>query len=222
MHGCAIARARATIGGPSFELRTPSRNASFHRGTRLPPAWTPRALDARLGSASDAAPAPAATRNCRRESDCSRADGRELLRPREIEPSDEEVKTSRLSSRDVIRPLSCGTGMNWPSLRLCVCSRWPALLAWGRCRGVACCRHLGTWGPDVLLGQHLDEVVARDVFVEVDPAGVDLDAFARPRWSLSAGVVDLAVDLEQAVVLGACRGGRVDEEGHPAAAEVRR
>src|SRR5438552_4095348 len=147
MHVCAIARARATIGGPSFELRTPSRNASFHCTTRLPPAWTPRAPDASLGSASDAAPAPAATRNCRRESDCSRADERELLRPREIEPSDEEVKTSRLLSRDVIFVFERRN-------------------AWSRCRGVACCRHLGTWGPDVLLGQHLDEVVARDVFVE--------------------------------------------------------
>src|SRR5438552_2791577 len=96
MHVCAIASARATIGGPSFELRTPSRNASFHRRTRLPPAWTVRALKASLGSASDAAPAPAATRNCRRDSDCSRADERDLLRPREIEPPDEEVKTSRL------------------------------------------------------------------------------------------------------------------------------
>src|SRR5207253_5662483 len=97
MHVCAIATARATIGGPSFELRTPSRNASFHCRTRLPPAWTLRALKASLGSASDAAPAPAATRNCRRESDCSRADERDLLRPREIEPPDEEVKTWRLS-----------------------------------------------------------------------------------------------------------------------------
>src|SRR2546430_17105664 len=102
MPGVAIASARATIGGPSFELRTPSRNASFHRRTRLPPAWTPRALDASLGSASDAAPAPAATRNCRRESDCSRADEGDLHRPQEIEPPDEEVKTSRLLSCDVI------------------------------------------------------------------------------------------------------------------------
>src|SRR5439155_22320113 len=91
-----------------------------------------------------------------------------------------------------------------------------------RCRGVACWpspRHLGA---NSLLGQHLEEIVARDVFVEVDAAGVDLDAFARPWRSLSAGVVDLAVDLEQAVVLGACRGGGVDDEDHPAAAEVRR
>src|SRR5256885_12173133 len=95
MHVCAIASARATIGGPSFELRTPSRNASFHRRTRLPPAWTPRALDASLGSASDAAPALAATRNCRRESDRSTNGERDLHRPKEIEPPDEEVKTSR-------------------------------------------------------------------------------------------------------------------------------
>src|SRR2546428_11911425 len=66
----------------------------------------------------------------------------------------------------------------------------PSLVGRSRGRGAEvslASRHLGTWGPDVLLGQHLDEVVARDVFVEVDPAGVGLDAFARPRWSLSAG-----------------------------------
>src|SRR6266542_4369929 len=95
MQVCAIASARATIGGPSFELRTPSRNASFHRRTTLPPGWTPRVLDASLGNASDAAPAPAATRNCRRESDCSRTGERDLLGPREIEPRHAEVKTSR-------------------------------------------------------------------------------------------------------------------------------
>src|SRR5881409_3523790 len=91
----------------------------------------------------------------------------------------------------------------------------------GRRRGAA---HRGAYRRRawLLLGQYLEEVVARDVFVEVDAAGVDLDAFARPRRSLSARVVDLAVDLEQAVVLGACRGGGVDDEGHPAAAEVRR
>src|SRR5207244_521726 len=94
MQVCAIAIARATIGGPSFELRTPSRNASFHRRTTLLPVWTPRALDASLGNVSDAAPAPAATRNCCRESDCSRAGERDLLRPLEIEPRDGEGKTS--------------------------------------------------------------------------------------------------------------------------------
>src|SRR5438552_4919273 len=104
MHVCAIASARATIGGPSFELRTPSRNASFHRRTRLPPAWTPRALDASLGSASDAAPAPAATRNCRRESDCSRADEGDLLRPQEIEPQTKKSRLHASLSCDVIRP----------------------------------------------------------------------------------------------------------------------
>src|SRR6266702_2892601 len=94
MHVCAIASARATIGGPSFELRTPSRNASFHCRTTLPPGWTPRALDASSGNASDAAPAPAATRNCRRESDRSATGERDLLRPLEIELRDREVKTS--------------------------------------------------------------------------------------------------------------------------------
>src|SRR5437773_10232000 len=96
MHVCATASARATIGGPSFDVRTPSRNASFHSSTTPSPGWTPRALDASLGNASDAALAPAATRNCRRESDCSKADEGDLLRPQEIEPPDEEVKTSRL------------------------------------------------------------------------------------------------------------------------------
>src|SRR6266446_4866706 len=93
MHVCAIASARATIGGPSFELRTPSRNASFQRRTTLPPGWTPRALDASPGNASDAAPAPAATRKRRRESGCSRASKRELLGPGERERRDGEVKT---------------------------------------------------------------------------------------------------------------------------------
>src|SRR2546430_11513827 len=94
MHVCAIASARATMGGPSFELRTPSRKASFHRRTTLPSGWTPRALDASFGNASDAAPVPAATRKRRRESDCSRTGDRDLLRPMDIELRDEEVKTS--------------------------------------------------------------------------------------------------------------------------------
>src|SRR5438132_8253970 len=93
MHVCAIASARATIGGPSFALRTPCRNASFHRKTTLPPGGTPRALDASLGNASDAAPAPAATRKRLRESGCSRSRKRELLGPRETERRDREVKT---------------------------------------------------------------------------------------------------------------------------------
>src|SRR6266568_1063621 len=95
MHVCATASARATIGGPSFELRTPSRNAPFHCKTTLPPRCRPGALDATLGNASDAAPAPAATRNRRRESDCSRTGERDLLRPLEIERRDGEVKTLR-------------------------------------------------------------------------------------------------------------------------------
>src|SRR6266516_4159731 len=93
MHACAIASARATIGGPSFALRTPCRNASFHRKTTLPPGGTPVALDVSLGNASDAAAAPAATRKRRRESGCSRASKRELLGPGEIERRDGEVKT---------------------------------------------------------------------------------------------------------------------------------
>jgi hypothetical protein len=93
MHVCAIASARATIGGPSFALRTPCRNASFHPRTTLPPGGTPRPLAASLGSASDAGPAPAATRTRRRESGCSRTSKRELLGPGEIERRDREVKT---------------------------------------------------------------------------------------------------------------------------------
>jgi hypothetical protein len=93
MHVCAIGSARATIGGPSFALRTACRKAPFHRKTTLPPGGTPRALDASLGNASDAAPAPAATRKRRRESSCSRASKRELLGPGEIERRDGEVKT---------------------------------------------------------------------------------------------------------------------------------
>src|SRR6266550_4907693 len=93
MHVCAIASARATIGGPSFALRTPCRNASFHRKTTLPRGGTPRALDASLGNASDAAPAPAATRKRRRESGRSRASKRELLGTGERERRDGEVNT---------------------------------------------------------------------------------------------------------------------------------
>jgi hypothetical protein len=93
MHVCAIASARATIGGPSFALRTPCRNASFHPRTTLPPGGTPRELAASLGNASDAAPAPAATRKRRRESGCSRTSKRGLLGPGEIERRDAEVKT---------------------------------------------------------------------------------------------------------------------------------
>src|SRR5438094_4918117 len=91
MHVCAIASARATIGGPSFASRTPCKYASFHRRTMLPPAG--RALDANLGNARDAAPAPAATRKRRRESGCSRAGKRGLFGPGEIERRDREVKT---------------------------------------------------------------------------------------------------------------------------------
>jgi len=43
MRECPVASARATIGGPSFESRTPSRNASFHEPTMLSPgAWSIR------------------------------------------------------------------------------------------------------------------------------------------------------------------------------------
>jgi hypothetical protein len=52
-----------------------------------------------------------------------------------------------------------------------------------------------------LLGQHHQEVVARDVLVEVDSAGVGLDSLACSRRRLPAWIVDLAVDLVQAIGL---------------------
>src|ERR671930_1714912 len=94
MHVCAIASARATIGGPSLESRTPGSNASFHRRTTLSPEGMPRAPDASLGNVSDAAPAPTATRKRRRESGCSRAGRRDLLGPGDVDRRDGEVKTS--------------------------------------------------------------------------------------------------------------------------------
>src|SRR5919197_4866718 len=98
MHVCAIASARATIGGPSLELRTPCRNASFHRRTTLSSASAPiapHALGASRGTASDAAPAPAAAKKRRRESGCSRNNESELLRPSDIERRMGEVKLER-------------------------------------------------------------------------------------------------------------------------------
>src|SRR5215470_18837184 len=43
MQACPIASARATIGGPGFEPRTSSRNASFHERRCCRPAWSIRA-----------------------------------------------------------------------------------------------------------------------------------------------------------------------------------
>src|SRR6266487_6950992 len=76
-------------------LRTPCRNASFHRITKLPPGETPRALKASLGNASDVAPATAATRKRRRESRCSRTSKPELLGQGEGERRDGEVNLGR-------------------------------------------------------------------------------------------------------------------------------
>src|SRR5439155_21964473 len=72
MHVWAIARARATIGGPSFDSRTPSRNALFQRSTTL----SRGAADARLATTAEAGtpdrssaapPAAAAVRKSRRD-----------------------------------------------------------------------------------------------------------------------------------------------------------
>src|SRR5438093_1941576 len=68
----AIARARATIGGPSFESRTPCRNAAFHVIATLS---LVRADTARMTEAAAGPPgqrrtvpaAPTAARNCRRD-----------------------------------------------------------------------------------------------------------------------------------------------------------
>src|SRR6266702_7003172 len=71
-----IANARATIGGPSLESRTPCRNASFQSTTTLSTgraAPTRPAADAVSGTAgisSRAPPLPAAARNRRRDMAC--------------------------------------------------------------------------------------------------------------------------------------------------------
>jgi len=83
------------------------------------------------------------------------------------------------------------------------------------------------WHPEVcagaaLLRQHHEEVVARDVRVEVDAAGVRFDPFACSRRRLSARGVDLAVDLRQPARLLARRRRRVEPEDGPAATEVGR
>src|SRR5262245_32410687 len=82
MQVCPIASARATIGGPSFEPRTPSRNASFHETTMLSPGLADparRATEAvwgSPGSRTSAPPAPAAARNCRRVMPASDSEAR--------------------------------------------------------------------------------------------------------------------------------------------------
>src|SRR6266542_4195347 len=71
MHVWAMARARATIGGPSFDSRTHWRNASFQARTTLSCAGhVRRAAAATPGTpdnTSTAPPAPAAVRNSRRD-----------------------------------------------------------------------------------------------------------------------------------------------------------
>src|SRR6266550_1250238 len=69
----AIARARATIGGPSFESRTPCRNAAFHviATLSLVRADTARTTEAAAGPRGQrrmVPAAPTAARNCRRDS----------------------------------------------------------------------------------------------------------------------------------------------------------
>src|SRR2546421_5032826 len=68
----AIARARATIGGPSLESRTPCRNAAFHviATLSLVRADTARTTEAAAGPRGQrrmVPAAPTAARNCRRD-----------------------------------------------------------------------------------------------------------------------------------------------------------
>src|SRR5437773_12090296 len=68
----AIARARATIGGPSFESRTPCRNAAFHviATLSLVRADTARTTEAAAGPRGQRRTVPAtptAARNCGRD-----------------------------------------------------------------------------------------------------------------------------------------------------------
>jgi len=82
MQVCPIASARAIIGGPSFEPRTPARNASFHETTMLSPGLVDPARPAAdavsgsPGSKRSAPPAPAAARNCRRDMPASDSETR--------------------------------------------------------------------------------------------------------------------------------------------------
>src|SRR5438067_7877509 len=89
-----------------------------------------------------------------------------------------------------------------------------------RCRDELSSRHLS--GTTVRLRKHHEKVVASDVLVEVDPAGVHLDPLAGSRRRLPARVVDLTVHFVQPVPLFARRGYGVDGEDRPPAAEVRR
>src|SRR5438046_10310267 len=68
----AIARARATIGGPSFESRTPCRNAAFHviatlSLVRADTARTTEAAACPRGQWRIVPAAATAARNCRRD-----------------------------------------------------------------------------------------------------------------------------------------------------------
>ena len=67
MHVCATASARATIGGPSFESRTPCRSASFQRRTTFSPSFALLAVraSAALGTSSARPPTLAVWRRRR-------------------------------------------------------------------------------------------------------------------------------------------------------------
>src|SRR6266508_2381615 len=76
---------------------------------------------------------------------------------------------------------------------------------------------LGTRGGARRSGQHHEEVVAVDVLVEIDPAGVGRNPFTRSRRCLSARVVDLAVHHDQPIPLNTCGRRRMETERRPGA-----
>src|SRR5262249_42411331 len=82
--------------------------------------------------------------------------------------------------------------------------------------------HPGTPAGAERLRRRHEEVVPRDVLVEVDSASVHLDALARARRRLAARIVDLAVHFVQAVTCLARRGCGVNGEDRPPPAEIGR
>src|SRR5438093_1828056 len=59
-------------------------------------------------------------------------------------------------------------------------------------------------------GQHHEEVVARDVRGEIDPAGIGRNPLTPSRTRLSAWIVDLVVHHEQPIPLNTCGGRRIN------------
>src|SRR5207245_7998036 len=91
-------RARATIGGPSLESRAPCNAAAFQRSTTLSPVSSagvgPRAHP-RLGTSSNAPPAPAHFKSCRREIPVGSADIDLTLQENFVEGQPGDLKDDR-------------------------------------------------------------------------------------------------------------------------------